>query len=249
VLTVVSDSEQGQLLSRRLPKQQIIDVPPLSRAGASELISTMLHDMHRALSVAQMTCILNKADGLKPAFLSLSCQLVHDFGKFDRVFSLNERLDVFVEKLPQDLRMLGTTLVERFDEEFPKEQYGDLVEKVFSYVATSRDGLSDAELLDLLGNMEGGTIQPASRLIWSRIYMSLEPFIMPAPPNQDRYILLKHYCLVLAVQRIYFADSPRSLDLWVKVYVKNPFTKCFFVTFCTGTVLCRPSCAHKKKIR
>jgi ATP/maltotriose-dependent transcriptional regulator MalT len=54
VLTVVSNSEQGQLLSRRLPKQQIIDVPPhLSRAGASELISTMLHDMNRALSVAQ----------------------------------------------------------------------------------------------------------------------------------------------------------------------------------------------------
>jgi WD40 repeat protein len=218
LLTVVSDSEQGQLLSRRLPKQQIIDVPPLNRAGASELISTMLHDMNRALSVAQMQCILNKADGLKPAFLSLTCQLVHDFGKFDRVFSLNERLDMFVENLPQDLRMLGTTLVERFDDEFPKEEYGDLVEKVFSYVATSRDGLSDTELLDLLGSMEGGTIQPASRLIWSRIFMSLEPFIMSTPPNQDRYILLKHYCLVLAVQRIYFADSSRSLDLWVKVY-------------------------------
>lgn len=218
VLTVVSDSEQGQLLSRRLPKEQVIDVPPLSRAGASELISTILNGMNRALSVAQMQCILAKADGLKPAFLSLSCQLVHDFGRFDRVFSLNERLDVFVESIPQDLRMLGTTLVERFDEEFPKEQYGDLVEKVFSFAATSRDGLSDTEMLDLLGNMEGGAIQPISRMIWSRMFMSLDPFIMSSPPNQDRYILFKHYCLVLAVQRMYFADSSRSLDLWVKVY-------------------------------
>lgn len=218
LLTAVSDSEQGQLLSRRLPQQQIIDIPPLSRAGASELISTILQDMNRALSVAQMQCILNKADGAKPAFLSLSCQLVHDFGKFDRVFSLNERLDAFVENLPQDLRMLGTTLVERFDEEFPKEEYGDLVEKVFCYAATSRDGLSDIELLDLLGSMEGGIIQPISSMIWSRIFMSLAPFTMSAPPNQGRYILFKHYCIVLAIQRIYFADSARSLALWVKVY-------------------------------
>ena len=218
LLTAVSDSEQGQLLSRRLPQQQIIDIPPLSRAGASELISTILHDMNRALSVAQMQCILNKADGMKPAFLSLSCQLVHDFGKFDRVFSLNERLDAFVENLPQDLRMLGTTLVERFDEEFPKEEYGDLVEKVFCYAATSRDGLSDIELLDLLGNMEGGIIQPISSMIWSRIFMSLAPFTMSAPPNQGRYVLFKHYCIVLAIQRMYFADSARSLELWVKVY-------------------------------
>jgi WD40 repeat protein len=73
-------------------------------------------------------------------------------------------------------------------------------------------------MIDLLGSMDAAAVQPASRMIWARIFMSLEPFIMPAPPNQDRYLLFKHYCLVLAVQRMYFSDSPRSLDLWVKVY-------------------------------
>lgn len=52
---------------------QLVDVPPLSRAGASEVISSILHDRIRAHIVMGMNFIFSKVDGLKTVIFVVVC--------------------------------------------------------------------------------------------------------------------------------------------------------------------------------
>ena len=52
---------------------QLVDVPPLSRAGASEVISSILHDRIRVHIVMGMNFIFSKVDGLKTVIFVVVC--------------------------------------------------------------------------------------------------------------------------------------------------------------------------------
>jgi nephrocystin-3 len=136
----------------------------LSVSERQELIEKFLARSSRRLSRERVDRIAGAAQTANPLFLSAMLDELRQFGEYER---LDEMIEHYLAAAnPQDLYQ---RILARWEQDYDRERPG-LVRDALSLIGSARRGLSESELLDLLGT--GG--QPLPRAAWTPFYLAAE---------------------------------------------------------------------------
>jgi len=124
-----------------------------------------------------------------------------------RQFGIHEELEAkaFEYLKAPDLPTLFDLILTRWHEDFGKDRdYPDLVRRNLCLIACSRFGLSEAEMLDLLGKKNAdGKYEPLPRRPWTPFYLAAEN----ALAQRAGLLTFGHDYLRAAIERRYLADG------------------------------------------
>ena len=135
-----------------------------------------------------------------PLYLRVVLDELRQFGKHDRLDSwAREYLSA------SDLPELFDKIINRWDQDFGKDaKFPDLVRQTLCFIACARFGLSEAEILDLLGQKNGKTeTEPLPRRLWTPFYLAAEN----ALTLRTGLVNFGHEYLRAAVHRRYLPNS------------------------------------------
>ena len=129
-----------------------------------------------------------------------------------RQFGIHEELEVKASGYlsAPDMQTLFDRILTRWHEDFGRDmEHPDLVRRSLCLIACSRFGLSEAELLDMLGNKNtDGKYEPLPRRPWTPFYLAAEN----ALAQSSGLLTFGHDYLREAVQRRYLADGVDAFD-------------------------------------
>lgn len=174
------------MLTKRLPPSALLEVMAMNPEEGKGVLENMLSDAGRKLSELQSKDILHKfiKDGGLPLYLKLS------FEEARRWHSYNGLLVAADGKLGLSEHITG--IIHDFFRRLEHENsHGEmLVSHAIGYLAAARNGLSEDEMLDVLWADEdvcadffrrsyksAHNLQALPVVIWSRLYMDLEPYL------------------------------------------------------------------------
>ncbi len=147
---------------------QEMTVQPLTMRERKHLLEEFLAVYGRSLSFARTNLIVSAEQAANPLFLRTLLDELRQFGEHDR---LGERIEFYLAA--KDPRDLYERILERWEHDYGRK----LVRKSLSLIWAARRGLSEAEILDLLG--ENG--QPLPRAKWTPLYLAAEQaLVMPS---------------------------------------------------------------------
>lgn len=112
---------------------------PLDKISRQAIVENILQIYNKRLDPEQMEVLLNKKGSENPLWLTLACEELRVFGKF-------ETLIYKIKDLPDDLISLEECVFERFE----GEDGGELMKACVCMLEVSRHGLLEMELLALL---------------------------------------------------------------------------------------------------
>jgi tetratricopeptide (TPR) repeat protein len=138
-----------------------LTVQPLTMSEREELIGKFLAQYSRRLSAERVERIASFAQAGNPLFLRAMLDELRQFGDNQR---LGERIEYYLGA--HDLGELYERILQRWEQDYGE----DLVRESLSLILVARRGLSEAELLDLLG-ADG---QPLPRLKWTPFFLAAE---------------------------------------------------------------------------
>jgi len=153
-------------LARHVPPDHIVTIPALSAPERRTLITDFLARRRKTLTLNQLDALLDvseRRDAELPLYTLVSLEELCLFGDH--------------EALIQRIRLLPPTLPELFDQvlaRLEQDHTRATVEAVCSWLAVTRSGLLESEVLGLLGT-EGGF----PRMRWTRLYRAIEPYLKP----------------------------------------------------------------------
>ncbi|XP_066928434.1 TPR repeat-containing protein DDB_G0287407-like isoform X2 [Clytia hemisphaerica] len=113
---------------------------PLDKDSRQAIVENILRAYNKRLHDDQMKVLLDKDGSSNPLWLTLACEELRVYGKF-------ETLTDKIHELPDDLISLEETVFARFE----KETGGELMKACVCMLEVSRHGLLETELLALLG--------------------------------------------------------------------------------------------------
>jgi tetratricopeptide (TPR) repeat protein len=147
---------------------QTLEVEPLESDERRELIEAYLAQFARRLSAERVGRIASAPQAANPLYLRALLEEL-------RVFGVHERLDERINHyLAADTVVdLYKLILQRYEEDYERERPG-LVRDAMSLLWAARRGLSEAELLDLLGT-EGS---PLPRAYWSPLFLAAEQMLV-----------------------------------------------------------------------
>jgi WD40 repeat protein len=166
------------ILQSKVQQEQCLNLAPMAREEGATLLGEWLTEAGRTLQATQSGAVLagfNK-NGL-PLYLKLAFEECRTWPSWQQVADL-----------PPDVPGLIRALFDRLS--LPAHHGAVLVSRALGYLAASRKGLTEDELLDLLARdsavMEDFKARspkspPVSRLpviVWSRLFSDLEPYLM-----------------------------------------------------------------------
>jgi tetratricopeptide (TPR) repeat protein len=152
---VVSSLEGDCLDVLRRREAEEIALPPLSVDEQRQIVQALLGEWRRKLDERQMAALLAHPAVEKPLYLRVALEELRLFGVF-------ERLTARIEALAQDIPGLFDQVLARLEEDHGR----GLVAEAFALLCSSRYGLSEAELLDLLRREGEEQLPPA---LWARL--------------------------------------------------------------------------------
>lgn len=201
---IVVSSLPGDCLDRlreRAGSQPGLTVGPLSDPERETLVRQQLELRRKRLTDEQLRRLLDarvRPDATLPLFLMVALEELCLFGDYS---ALTQR----IEQLPPTVANLFDQVLARLEQDHGRR----LTECVCRWVAVSRAGLLEAELLDLLRGEEGD--RALAR--WSPLYRSLQFYLRPTGEEKDDrgagVIDYFHDQLRFAVWRRYLeADGP-----------------------------------------
>ena len=139
-----------------------LEVEPLTVDERQALIGTYLAQYTKRLSDVRVDRIADAAQSSNPLYLRVLLEELRLFGVHEQ---LDERIDHYLQAVnPVDLYGL---VLERFEEDYETRRPG-LVGDSFSLLWTARRGLSETELLDLLGD----GAEPLPQAVWSPLHLA-----------------------------------------------------------------------------
>ena len=153
-------------LRRRVPEDHVVTVPALPDGDRRALVEKFLAVRRKKLTSDQLDSVLDtsrRPDAGLPLYLLVALEELCLFGDYQ---ALGERIDRLPERLP-----------ELFDQVLARLEHDHshaTTESVCAWLAVSRSGLLESEVLDLLGR--DGTFP---RIRWTRLYRALEPYLKP----------------------------------------------------------------------
>lgn len=143
-----------------------VKVKDLTGAEISEIATSYLRGFGKTLDQQQSGLVQRSAGVGSPRFLVTLLNEIRQFGQFE---ATNKRLQYLGQS--QSLAELTDRILTATEEAQPADRRY-LVGDALSLLATSREGLTESELLGILGE-KGGS--PVPSLHWSPIYLSLRP--------------------------------------------------------------------------
>ncbi|XP_046565446.1 telomerase protein component 1-like [Haliotis rubra] len=177
---VVSTLEGATLHAMRSHEVQCdeVMVEPLNQDYRTKIISEYLADYNKLLDKEQMQLLVTKEDAGRPLYLAISCEELRVFGDFRNLTSK-------IHSLPGDL----SGVIEIVFNRIIKEYGGDKVLSTLCLIETSRFGLSEAELVELLAaeplipSSSSTAVQFTGQKIymaeWALVYLGLHQFLRP----------------------------------------------------------------------
>jgi len=161
VLSSLEGRALDELMSRKWPA---LKVEPLTTAERTQLIHDYLHRYSKTLPETFVHKILRTKHSENPLFLRAILEELRVYGDHE---TLDNRLDTFLAA--KDIDDLFEKILARWEEDYEQERSG-LVRDTMSLIWAARRGLSEQELLDLLGT-EGESLPAA---YWSPLSLAAE---------------------------------------------------------------------------
>jgi telomerase protein component 1 len=202
-----------------LQRRQVLrtHVGPLVQRDCAEIVLSILGRYGKRLEPRQLTCLLRKSDAYKPLYLMIACEELRVFGMFDK---LAERIDALPETIPE----LLVEVLRRLEHDHGDE----VVRAALSLIACSRGGVTQVELLSMLGRWVYQDDRDFDRAEWGRLARSLKEFLSKecsddehvpsatpastlAAENKTKQITFFHEQLLIAVRKNYL-DCSGAMD-------------------------------------
>jgi tetratricopeptide (TPR) repeat protein len=185
VLLLLSTLEGRTLDLLRERGCQELHITPLTHEERTEIIRRYLGDYRKELSDEQLSRIVSDNTSANPLFLRTSLEELRLFGSFEQ---LDEKIDYYLGA--KGLEELFQRVIARIEGD-----YGEaLVRDVMTLIWASRWGLSERELLEIIG---------CNRLDLLRLLLALEYHLM----NRNGLLTFFHDYLRQAVEERYLDDA------------------------------------------
>jgi tetratricopeptide (TPR) repeat protein len=137
---------------------------PMEPDERTQFVTTYLAEHAKALSPAQVERVVSARPTGNPLYLSVLLEELRLHGDH---FTLDERINHYLEAETTD--ELYARILDRYEQDFEAERPG-LVREAFTLLWAARRGLSEAELLQLLGKDS----EPLPQAHWSPLYLAVE---------------------------------------------------------------------------
>ena len=174
-----------------------LTVELLNLAERAEFINQYLAQYSKKLSPERVNRLIIEPLFSNPLAVRILLEELRQFG-------VHEKLDQFIDHylMADSISKLFSLVLERCEEDFEQDR-PYLVRDVMSYIWSARRGLSETELMDLLGS-DGA---PLPHRIWSPLFLSLEGCFMA----QDGLLSFFHDYIRQAVENKYLTtDSAKK---------------------------------------
>ncbi|XP_050419113.1 TPR repeat-containing protein DDB_G0287407 [Patella vulgata] len=181
-------------------------VEPLNNDVRQEIVEQILLEFNKQLDNEQMSLLVEKEDAGRPLWLSVACEELRVSGDF-------RTLTKKIETLPQDLTGLTKIVFERISKDYGE----DFVVATLCVLETSRFGLMESELLELLAlkpvsykksvktdNNSNGKISMAE---WAYVYLGLKTFLRPCGTSGEGRLDFYHRSASKVVRQVYLYDE------------------------------------------
>jgi hypothetical protein len=185
-------------LKRRLPSESFVEITPMTIADGETMLDTLLSAAGRILQPAQHAEVLGKfAHNGLPLYLKLAFEEARLWQSYSADFTLH----------PDVSSLLENNLFARLSDEAEHGQM--LVSRSMAYLAASRNGLSEGEMIEILRTdpvfwtdfeqertheVQREALRSVEHLpivVWSRLALDLEPYLVER--GADGSVLLNFY--------------------------------------------------------
>jgi WD40 repeat protein len=184
--------------------EHILELAAFSAAEGSDLLDRWLGDANRRLTSTQRQHILgNFAKSSLPLYLKLAFEQARHWSSWDAV-PLTE------DGGPVSSGRVHDVIADVFDRLEQPRQHGFFCSRTMAFLAASRHGLSEDELLDVLSadprvmrdfvaRSPTERVKPESKrlsrlphIVWSRLYLDFEPFLTTRTANDAAVVSFFH---------------------------------------------------------
>lgn len=164
-------------LCRRVKSEDMIDVSALAESDCKSLVEAHLGLRRKRLTQSQLELLLDATKhpevGL-PLYLLVALEELALFGNF-------EALNLRIARLPRTIAELFDQVLARLEQDHGH----DMTASICRWLAVSRSGMLEPEIIDLLGQGKNGF--PRAR--WSRFYRAIEPYLRPVDERTGEGLL------------------------------------------------------------
>lgn len=200
---IILSTVPGKLVDKlKMRRFGSLRLRPFSEEECRSLIPTFLARYRKHLTEDQIQAILKAPKTMNPLFMKTLLQELRLYGDHD---TLNDWLGHLIEA--ETVSSLFDKILSRFEKDYNRDR-PNLVQDTFSLIQCSKYGLSENELLDLLG--ENG--QPIPPLFWSPLSIAAFDFLV----NQSGLMNIFHTFFQKALESRYLKNP----DAKKKVYAK-----------------------------
>jgi AAA ATPase-like protein/uncharacterized protein DUF4062 len=187
ILTTLPGPTLNNLKSRDWPT---LELELLNPTECEQLIQEYLAQFGKQLSPARVKRLAEARQTANPLYLRALLDELRVFGIHEE---LDRRIDHYLRAPTPD--KLYEKILERYEQDYQREKRG-VVRESLSFLAAARRGLSEAELLDLLGDQDG----PLPRAAWSPLYLAAEASLL----SRSGLLSFAHEYFRRAVEDKYF---------------------------------------------
>ncbi|XP_057298417.1 TPR repeat-containing protein DDB_G0287407-like isoform X1 [Hydractinia symbiolongicarpus] len=141
IVSMIESTPSHQMLRSYKPSPVEVMCGPLDMDSRKEIVCNILKMYNKRLDDEQLNTLVAKEGSSNPLWLTLACEELRVFGKFEELIGK-------IETLPDDLIDLEIDVFSRFE----TETGGLLMKATLCLLEVSRHGLLETELLALLGD-------------------------------------------------------------------------------------------------
>ena len=203
-IKLIFTSSAGLVLEKiKLRQPQIIKLKPLHEQDKKAIINDHLEKFGKSLNTTQINTVLHNPQAGNPLFLKSLLEELRIFGHF-------EQLDDYIHHYAnsENTEDLFQKILKRIEQDFEVQHHG-LVGNILSYIWSSRNGLSEKELLDL----EGEDDLPLPTIYWSPIYLALKSVLI----SRNGFLDFGHQTFSNTVEQYYLHSLEKKKSAIKKI--------------------------------
>jgi len=178
-------------------------IEPFTCQEQERMIEDYLAQYRKRLDRSQVTRILSFPQTANPLYLRVLLEELRVFGMYEE---LEERIAYYLEA--RDVPDLYDRVLGRLEKDYERERPG-LVGEALSLIWASRRGLSEAELLEIMGSKD----TPLPRALWSPLYLAMEEALV----NRSGLLGFFHDYLRQAVHARYIKTKQEERRLHIRL--------------------------------
>ncbi|CAC5362199.1 unnamed protein product [Mytilus coruscus] len=210
---------------RKTDKKKSIElsVDPLVKSIRKNIVCKILAEYNKRLDDEQLEILTDKPDAGRPLWLTVACEDLRVFGDF-------RKLTQKIRDLPIDMIGLLEVVLGRI----VKDHGNELVQATLCLVETSRFGLLETELLELLAMQPS---IPGAKIVddlsfkgrlpmakWALVYVGLRQFLRPCGSSGEGRLDFHHRTMSKAVRKMYLSNQ--VAQHWWHQRLTEYFDKC-----------------------